>query len=235
MDDRSRISLLTDVLQAYGLADDAIAEVLLHAEELRDASAAPAAEPAPYRVRDHFLSPAEHRFYLVLRRATEGWAEIYPKVGLSSLFFSKIGSPAQFLVDSHLLNRAHVDFLVCRPETLRPVLGILLDAGTGHRKPAGHGQLLDEVFAAARVPLLHIAAERAYDVTALGERVQRATGLAPKARAAHPPQSPPRCPKCGGLMLLGTERSSTLVWTCTNYPCCRTVLHSEAAPNEARA
>ena len=235
MDDQSRDSLLTDVLQVFGFSDDAIAELVLHVEELRAGSAPPAFDNAPYRVRDHFLSPSEHRFFLILRQATDGWAEAYPKVGLGSLFYSKIGSHAQFQVDSHLLNRAQVDFLLCRPETLRPVLGIMLDVKTGHRKPQQrHGQFTDKVFAAAHVPLLHIAAERAYDVSALSELLARETGLAKKGPAAQPAQSTPRCPNCGSPMMLSAEQGGELLWTCPNFPCCRTVLRYETALNEAR-
>ena len=235
MDSGSRYSLLADVLRANGLSDPDIEEVALHLEELRADNDTAASDGTPYRLRDHILSPSEHRFFLILRQATDGWAEVYPKVGLGSLFYSRIGSHTQYLIDSHLLHRTQVEFLLYRPETLRPLLGIMLDAGPSHRKPGQHGQFFDPVFAAARVPLLHIAAERAYDVYALSQLMAREAGLIGKGPAAQPAQLPPDCPQCGQTMALSTEQSGALVWACASFPCCRTAKLYEPAPSAARA
>lgn len=236
MNDEIKIALLTNVLRTFGLPDQAIGELVSYVEDLY-AEAEPATDsPEPFRLREHFLSAAEHRLYLVLREATQGWAQIYPKVGLGSLFYAACGGYSQYLADTHRINYNHVDFLLCRPDSLRPALGIMLDAqrerSAGRRQADG---FVAAVFAAAGLPLIHIPVQHAYNAQELAEQLSREAKLSRLDAGAQSAAAPPCCPRCGSEMELGVERGGILVWMCTNFPCCRAVQPYEPAARRARA
>lgn len=185
--------------------------------------------------RDHFLSPAEHRFFLVLRRAVAAWAEVYPKVSLGSLFHARVGRDLHSVLDTRLLNLTHVDYLLCRPETLHPRLGVMLDVSPAHNRLRRRNLFVDQVFAAARVPLVHVKMRRSFDVNELGELLADEAGLLEIERASLAAQHPRSCPRCGRAMVRGVDATGALVWTCINFPCCRTVQADEPAADKTHA
>ncbi len=228
MNDEIKVALLTNVLRTFGLSEPAIDELVLYVEDL-SAEAEPATDsPEPFRLREHFLSAAEHRLYLVLRETTQGWAQVYPKVGLGSLFHATCGGYSQYLADTHRINHNHVDFLLCRPDSLRPALGIMLDAqgkrSAGSRQADG---FVAAVFAAAGLPLIHLPVQRSYNAQELAEQLSRTAKLSRREAGVQPDGTPPCCPRCGGEMELGVARDGAMVWMCTNFPCCRTVRRIE--------
>jgi hypothetical protein len=84
-----------------------------------------AGEPAfPYIVNKDFLSPAEHNFFSVLRTTVSNQATISTKVSLGDLFDVSSKDPSEFRIYRKKINRKHVDFLLCDPKTLRPLVGI---------------------------------------------------------------------------------------------------------------
>lgn len=236
MSDEIKVTLLTNVLRTFGLSEQAIDELVLYVEDL-SAEAEPATDgPEPFRLREHFLSAAEHRFYLVLREATQGWAQVYPKVGLGSLFYATCSGYSQYLADTHRINHNYVDFLLCRPDSLRPALGIMLDAkgerSAGSRQADG---FVAAVFAAAGLPLIHIPVQRSYNAQELAGRLSRAAKLPQLDAGAQPVATPPCCPRCGSEMELGVATGGILVWMCTNFPCCRAVRRVEPELRRTRA
>lgn len=75
-------------------------------------------------------------------------------------------------------NRTHhrnVDFLLIRKSYARPVLGTELDDAS-HRRADRQARdtFVDGVFASARLPLVHIAAQAAYNVHEIHSRLERA-------------------------------------------------------------
>ena len=88
--------------------------------------------PLPYKTRDDFLSPAEASFLRVLSGLVQGRVMICPKVGLSDIFY--VSQPNQNAAFYNKINRKHVDFLLCDPQTLRPSLAIELD-DSSHQRP----------------------------------------------------------------------------------------------------
>jgi predicted RNA-binding Zn-ribbon protein involved in translation (DUF1610 family) len=86
------------------------------------------------------------------------------------------------------------------------------------------------VFKAAGLPLLHVPVKRAYplaDIAAqvvpyLNRVVTPASGVTSKADSV---SESPRCPKCGGEMILRTAKKGANAggqfWGCSNYPQCR--------------
>jgi len=229
--------LITIVLVVAALK---LLEALLPA--IRDAlgSGSPRAMtgPLPYRLRDDFLSPAEHSFFLVLRQAVADWAIICPKVSLGDLFYAQTGSRRQNASSRSRIDRKHVDFVLCHPETLRPLVAVELDDGS-HQRPdrQRRDRFVANVFSAAGLPLARLPVRYAYSPRELGESLrQAATGgdipTAPEELSGPPPPATdgsgaPPCPKCGRPMVQRTAkrggRSGTPFWGCPDYPHCRGV------------
>ena len=138
-----------------------------------------AAEPGmlSYRVRDDFMSPAERSFYHVLCTAVGDWAVICPKVSLDDLFFAKSGDHRTNVGLRNRIARKHVDFLLCDPRSTQPLLGIELD-DSGHSRPSRQERdyFVDEVFAAAGLPLMRQPVQPAYDVRGLGSALRSLAG-----------------------------------------------------------
>jgi hypothetical protein len=197
----------------------------------------------PYHVRDDFLSPAEFSFYRVLRVATSDWAVVCPKVALGDLFFAKTGGHRQNRSWMNRIDRKHVDFLLCDPKTMRPMLGIELDDASHRRSDREQRDLLvEQAFAAAKLPLARVPVRAEYSVPELrvwllGQVASPAAAAptpptpqaaAPAQPAAAPGGSVPLCPKCGSPMVLrvvsqeGPQKGKHF-WGCPNYPKCRGV------------
>lgn len=75
--DQEKFKLLRKVLRAIGLSPDAVDDLVDRVVDLL--SEKPARQPKfPYHLRDAFLSPAEHNFYLVIKKAVQDQAIICP-------------------------------------------------------------------------------------------------------------------------------------------------------------
>ena len=127
-----------------------------------------AATPLPYHAVDALLSPAEVSLYHVLLTVAGDRATICPKVGLGDLFFAKTGDRSRTTSYRNRIDRKHVDFLFCDPRTLAPLGAVELDdASHGRADRVARDAFVDDVFAAAGLPLVHVTAQRAYAPNAL--------------------------------------------------------------------
>ncbi len=126
---------------------------------------------------------------------------------------------------------------------MQPLVGIELDDKSHQREDRRERDaFVDQVFAAATLPLLHVTAKRAYVVEEIAAQIEpyiAAEARAPEKSAAPAslqPPSPtpsngaPRCPKCGSEMILRTAKSGVNAgkrfWGCSTYPSCRGMLSS---------
>ena len=194
----------------------------------------------PYRLKASLLSPAEHNFFLSMRRVVAERAVITPKVGLDELFWVQLQDKSQSRGYLNKINRKHVDFLLCDPKTMRPLVGIELDDSSHQREDRQERDMfVDGVFAAAGLPLIHASAKRAYVVDEIAALLApHLFNAKPAAPAAQSPQmegldpvkmamngSHPNCPTCGSEMILRTSKSGvtagTKFWGCSKYPNCR--------------
>jgi len=204
------------------------AEVELDEQEL-------AAEALPYRVRDDFLSPAEISLYHILSAVTRDAAIVCPKVGFKDIFFTATAENRQGHFNR--IARKHVDFLVCHPKTMRPLVGVELD---DRSHDAAHRQerdsFVDRAFKDAELPLVRIVARRSYNLAEVHaliapyiaeERQGAAEPQQPEKASMHAtvPGAPPLCPKCGIPMILRTasrgKQLGNQFYGCQNYPQCR--------------
>ncbi|MEW5957010.1 MAG: DUF2726 domain-containing protein [Chloroflexota bacterium] len=196
-------------------------------------------EVLPYRLRDDFLSPAELNFYRVLQQAVAGSAVICLKVALGDLFYPKTGHRSENQIYRNKIDRKHVDFLLCDPGSLRPLVGIELDDAS-HQQSSRQERdyFVEQVFAAAELPLLRQPVRVSYNTRELITNLRDLTGLelqspaqpttiaepsavqtivpAKKVQAFEHTAAAvsfsdgevPRCPKCGEPMVLRTVKKA---------------------------
>jgi len=152
----------------------------------------------PYRLRDDFLSPAEMTFYRALRSAVGDRVTVCTKVNLADVFF--VVRPNENQSYRNRIDRKHVDFLLCDPATMRPLLGIELD-DSSHRREARQerDRFVDEVFKAAKLPLGHVRVHASYDMADLSRWLSQYLGARSEAAAAAPTSpSPATTPSASG-------------------------------------
>ena len=196
---------------------------------------APASEESglPYRVRDGFLSPAELLFCHALRSAVGAQAVVYAKVNLSDLLY--VIRPNENASYRNRIAQKHVDFLLCSPESMRPLVAIELDDKTHEGKQRQErDQLVNDACAAAGLPVVRIRAQSDYSAVELAgllsKYLQQGTQAetAPLQMAGSTPSegtTPPSCPRCGIPLVLKTAskgaHAGSQFYGCPNFPKCR--------------
>jgi len=114
-----------------------------------------------YQKQERMLSPAEERLYHALRQTVgNGRLIIMPKVRLADVFkvsISGTGRQGQF----NRISAKHVDFLLCDRDTFKPLLGIELDDRSHERADrVERDRIVDRIFEAAELPLVHLPVKR---------------------------------------------------------------------------
>lgn len=191
-----------------------------------------AGEPQlPYRLRDDFLSHAERSFYGVLVSVVADQAVICPKVRLSDVLY--VVNRRDNVGHANRIDRKHVDFLLCRPDTMQPILAVELD-DSSHNRPDREERdaLVDAAFQAAGLQLIRFTARRQYsqqDVATTIQphlEVQQPAAIQTGGEAHH--GKSPRCPKCDvGMVLRKAKQGASAgeqFYGCPNYPKCRHVV-----------
>ncbi len=240
METRDRFPLLRKVLKAIGLPDEAIDDIVERILDWLSTKEQPPGTPTelPFKLRDDFLSNAEISFCQVLRSVVGDRAVVCPKVNLGDLFFVATGDHRKNRGLANRVDRKHVDFLLCDPNTMRPVLGIELDDKSHDRADRqARDQLVEGVFKAAGLSLVRFAVKSGYAPADIESQVTSHFGRqAPVMSSAGTPVIPvvvpsdstPGCPKCGSKMILRTAKSGANAggqfWGCANFPRCRSVL-----------
>jgi hypothetical protein len=167
MADTVKFGMLRKLLRAIGLSEAAVNDLFdwianRLADEQHDTSAI-AEVTFPYRVRDDFLSPAEHNFYQVLKSVADTRVRICPKVSLSDLFYVKSSDASDWRIYTNKIDRKHVDFVLCEPQTMKPLAGVELDDKSHDRADRKQRDVFVEgVFAAAGLPLMRVRVQRSY-------------------------------------------------------------------------
>jgi hypothetical protein len=195
--------------------------------ELRDP--ANVAHRLPYLRRDDFLSSAELSFYRALASGLGELAIICPKVNLGDIFF--VGQSDKSQSYRNKIDRKHVDFLICDPATLQPRCGVELDDSSHARRDRQYrDQFVDQVFAAAGLPLVRIVAQATYRPADLRSQVtpHLSAKSTPLALPVMGDSQSPLCPKCGVPMQKRTAKqgrnAGQSFFGCPNYPRCKEIL-----------
>ena len=144
----------------------------------QDQQAATNVETFPYKVNFSLLVKSELPFYHILSSVVGERRTICPKVRLGDVFFVidfKENLPQYFNIASK-----HIDFLLCEPRTMKPIVGIELD-DIGHNKQDRKERdvFIRKVFEAAGLSLIHIPVQPKYDPDMLSKRLAPYLGDAP--------------------------------------------------------
>jgi hypothetical protein len=181
-------------------------------------------------------------FYQVLQTAVSDWAIVLIKVNLGDLFYASTGDYGQNMAYRNRIARKHVDFLLCDPETVRPLLAIELDDSSHNRSDRKErDRFVDGVFAAVRLPLVHVPVSHRYPTRKLRTFLQQKAGV---ELHGHSPSldvsvakkektAVPNCPKCDAPMVRRTAQrgasAGNQFWGCSQYPQCRGIRQIEPA------
>lgn len=242
MTNADKFGLLRKLLRALGLKEQAVDEIVDRILELLsgESQQEDPAEVYPYHLRDDFLTPAEHSFYLVLQQAVADWAVICPKVSLADVFCAKSRDYGEYRTYTNKIDRKHVDFLLCEPGTVRPLAGIELDDKSHARSDRqARDAFVKHVFEAAGLPLFRVRVRRQYPLSELRTGLRARLGIDEPSPEAEPArveevatEEVPVCPKCGSPMALRTAKrganAGQQFWGCTRYPQCRQILAYES-------
>jgi hypothetical protein len=241
MQSQNKFSILRGILKALGLSAEAIDDIVERILDfLTDKNGGSSNKlEYPYSVRDHFLSPAEHSFFMVLKSAVSDSALISIKVGLGDLFCVKSSDASKYRTLTNKIDRKHVDFLLCDPKTVHPIAGIELDDKSHQRSDRqARDEFVENVFRAANLPLIRIPVKHSYSVTELQTLLHPYLAMdkpmVPSTQVS-PPDTQPLCPRCGSDMVLRTAKNGTnqgeKFWGCTKYPQCRGIVKYGVSTN----
>lgn len=204
---------------------------------IRPGTGGESGEAVPYRLRDDFLSPAERSLFGVLGQVVGARGIICPKVRLNDLIY--VPNARQNRGQANRIDRKHVDFVICSPETMKPRVVVELD-DTSHarRDRQDRDELVDSALQSAGLPIVRVTARRQYAPAELAAQILPYLLAQPTSPPPAIPQPavvvmnmPPRCPKCGAAMVLRTAsqgpRAGKPFYGCTNYPQCRSIVPVE--------
>jgi hypothetical protein len=119
--------------------------------------------PWPYARKQYLLSKAEFSFYRVLSQAGDGSFVVCPKVRLGDLLYVKKGAdkPMGWI---NKINRNHIDFVLCNPQTMQVVAAVELDDSShDSEKARQRDEVKNKACASAGLPLFRFRAQRSYD------------------------------------------------------------------------
>jgi hypothetical protein len=128
----------------------------------------PAAEMPKVMINKYFITNAERAFFLVLQTVVEDRARILCQVSLRQLLYLPGTNNPGRQTWQNRIGAKSVDFLLCDPKTLRPLLAIELDDAS-HAK--AERQTRDEhvhaLLEAAGLAFVRVLVGRQYDVQEL--------------------------------------------------------------------
>lgn len=144
--------------------------VLLAALLARFRRRKPVAAVRRYAAAESLLTPAELHFWQTLRAAVGPRAHVSMKVRQADILHVAQGGQAAF----NGVSQKHVDFLLCHPETLKPLVAVELDDRShGRAARRARDEAVDEAFQSAGVPLVHVPVAGRYEVREVGALVEK--------------------------------------------------------------
>ncbi|MBE0504749.1 MAG: DUF2726 domain-containing protein [Desulfuromonadales bacterium] len=195
--------------------------------------------------RPDLFSAAERSFYGVLEQALGEEYRIFGKVRLGDLVEPARGlTKSQSTTARNRLNQKHVDFVLCRPDTLAVVAVIELDDATHGRKDRSErDDFVDKALTSAHLPVVHVPARKAYALPevqdALAAVLKTADVVtkapAPKADTEFALPTPPQNVKAVSSDSERIPSSAPEVATPPNCPACNVPMVKRQAKQGANA
>ena len=126
---------------------------------------------------ESLFSPAELKFYKILEEVIEDY-KIFGKVRVADVIkVDKDKAKGNYLKYFNKIAKKHVDFLLCDPESLEPVVAIELDDSSHESaERAERDTFMDKAFKMAQLPLLRFKVRAKYDKIEIKKRIKNATG-----------------------------------------------------------
>jgi len=185
-------------------------------------------EKLPYKVTDNFLTDTERSFYHSLKLCVGDKAVICPKVGLKDFFYVGKGVGKDYMKYLNKINRKHVDFLLCEPNTMKPLCGIELDDISHTSKKTYERDLfVEKVYNDANFELIRISSKYTYKELEIA-----LTGVFDTPQVIPAVQTNSEtvlCPKCSAPMVLRKANKGPNAgkefYGCPNYPQCKQVVN----------
>jgi hypothetical protein len=178
----------------------------------------------PFRLREPFVSADHLKFYAALQEIMGERYTILVKVSLGEIV--AVARPNENVQFYNRIFRKNVDFLLCEPQDLHPAMGVQLVKSPGREDTRHSESFIQDVFAAAGLPLVCVPLNENYSLTELMPLFELAMLKVQKARQARSAQADfaPICPKCGISMVLRIYRDGPKAgkryYGCLNSPDC---------------
>ena len=127
----------------------------------------------PYIKKNYFFSLAELKFYELLKEVLGDQYLLFSKVRISDLIQSKYGKDKYLYFNK--IKSKHVDFVICNKDPIQPRLIVELDDSShnAHSRQE-RDNFVDEAFANAGIPIVHIKVQQEYDRNKLIEQIHEA-------------------------------------------------------------
>ncbi|MFL7811545.1 MAG: DUF2726 domain-containing protein, partial [Anaerolineae bacterium] len=95
------------------------------------------------------------------------------EISLGDVFYPQSGDHSANVSYRNQITQKHVDFLLCDPGSMRPLLGVELDDASHRRTDRQKRDVtVDRIFAAAGLPLLRVPVQAAYDTHVLAASIR---------------------------------------------------------------
>jgi hypothetical protein len=177
----------------------ALVVLALMARRVRRREPSPAAD-LPYAKSDALFSAAERSFLGALDQAVGDQLRVFGKVRVADVVDvrAKVGRRRSAF---NRISAKHFDFVLCHPANLSVVCAVELDDRSHqNQRRKQRDEFLAEVCHAAGIPLIQVAAKRAYPVGELRARLMEAMSMAVEAHGVDVPAGAPRAhqPDAGG-------------------------------------
>lgn len=131
-------------------------------------------KPLPYLKREALVTKPELRFYRSLQKAVQDDFEIFAMVRIADLLRVESQSPQKRKWLNKILAK-HIDFVLCEPVSLKPMVCIELD-DRSHSRPdrVERDIFVNKAFASANLPLLRIPTQPNYRSREIRELIDQA-------------------------------------------------------------
>ncbi|QDU79734.1 Topoisomerase DNA binding C4 zinc finger [Polystyrenella longa] len=199
-----------------------------------DSNEETAGKKLTYSLKDSLHTPAELSFHHCLVSAIGDDYFLATKVRWIDIF--QPTNDEEYITKRNKIDRKHVDFLLCSPQTMKPQLIIELD-DSSHRtnkKTIERDDFLKEICESTGIALLRVRAAKSYSISELRNIILvHINGQSHSIVENSTPQTTertatPLCPKCQSHMKLRTasrgEKKGQKFWGCDNYPSCKGVM-----------
>ena len=127
----------------------------------------------PYSLGDGLFTAAERSFLGVLDQAVGNDFRVFGKVRVADVVTVGKGTPKSLRQSAfNRISAKHFDYVLCSPDDLKPICAIELnDQSPAQSDRKGRDKFLEEVCAAAKLPLIFIPAQRSYTLSEVCEAI----------------------------------------------------------------